>query len=224
MNNLVVFGDSFSTNFTNNNSVKIEDSWPVLLSEKLDLNLINHSLPGACNGEITNKFFKHYEDISNNDIVILEIGFFNRILEQFSGTTFMLGYDNERFDKLDFEFYSRKTLDLDVYIKQDLIKFQFIFEYLNKRNIKFLVWCIDGILDAKLQPYSYSQLYEFIYKKFSDNIVLFDGKFSLMDEVIEKNPNFWVNKSDKHFNKLGHEFFFLYLYDIVIGNKIKKII
>jgi hypothetical protein len=45
-----------------------------------------------------------------------------------------------------------------------------------------------------------------------------------MDEVIEKNPKFWVNNSDKHFNKLGHEYFFLYLYDIIKGIQRKKLI
>ena len=63
MNNLIIFGDSFSTHFTNDDSVKIEESWPVLLSEKLGLKLINHALIGACNGEIINKFFKEYECI-----------------------------------------------------------------------------------------------------------------------------------------------------------------
>ena len=41
MNNLYIFGDSFSTNFTSTNEVEINDSWPILLSEKLNLNLIN---------------------------------------------------------------------------------------------------------------------------------------------------------------------------------------
>lgn len=224
MNNLVVFGDSFSTNFTNDKSVKIEESWPVLLSQKLNLNLINKALPGASNGEITNEVFKEYNDIKDNDIVILEIGFFNRILEQFSGTTFMLGYDDHRFDDLDFKFYTRKSLNLDMYIKQDLIKFEFICEYLKKRNIKFLIWCIDGVLDVKEQPHSYNQLNYSLYKNFSENFVHFNKKFSLMDEIIEKYPKFWVNNSDKHFNKLGHEFFFLYLYDIITGKERKTII
>ena len=112
-NNLIIFGDSFSTHFTTNNSVVLEESWPVLLSKKLNLNLINNALPGASNGEITNEIFKKYDDIKDDDIVILEIGFFNRILEQFSGTTFMLGYNDDRFDELDFKFYTRKVLNMD---------------------------------------------------------------------------------------------------------------
>jgi len=224
MNNLVVFGDSFSTHYSTDNSVLLEESWPILLSKELNLNLINHSLPGACNGEITNEVFKRYSDINDGDIVIVEIGFFNRILEQFTGTTFMLGYDDARFDDLDFKFYSRKSLNLDLYIKQDLVKFEFICEYLKKRNIKFLIWFIDGELNPKDNPQSYNQLRYSLHNNFSEYFIQFNGKFSLMDEIIEKNPNFWVNKSDKHFNKIGHEYFFLYLYDIIIGNERKKLI
>ena len=222
MSNLVVFGDSFSTHFTTNNSVVLEESWPVLLSKELNLNLVNNALPGASNGEITNEVFKKYDDIKDDDIVILEIGFFNRILEQFSGTTFMLGYNDDRFDELDFKFYTRKVLNMDSYIMQDFIKFQFICEYLSKRNIKFLVWCIDEMVDPKETPMAHNRFFKYFYKNFESNFVKFNNEFGLMSNVVEKNPQFWVNNSDKHFNKLGHEYFFLYLYDIILG--IKKII
>ncbi len=224
MSNLIVFGDSFSTHFTTNNSVLLEESWPVLLSEKLNLNLINNALPGACNGEITNEIFKKYNDINDNDIVIIEIGFFNRILEQFSGTTFMLGYNDDRFDELDFNFYSRKILNMDSYIMQDFIKFEFICEYLKRRNIKFLVWCIDDIVDPKDNPKAHNRFFKYFYDKFNANFIKFNREFGLMTNIVEKNPQFWVNNSDKHFNKLGHEYFFLYLYDIIIGKERKNII
>ncbi len=224
MNNLVVFGDSFSTHFSNNNSVKIEESWPILLSEKLNLNLINNALPGACNGEITNEIFKKYDDINNDDIVIIEIGFFNRILEQFSGTTIMLPYDTNRFDELDCKFYSRKILDLDEYIKQDLIRYEFICEYLEKRNINFLIWCVDDMVEPKDNPKAHNRFFKYFYNKFSTNFIKFNEEFGLMTNVVEKNPNFWIDKSDKHFNKLGHEYFFLYLYDIIREKERKNII
>jgi len=218
-NNLVIFGDSFSTNFSTNNSVLLEESWPVLLSKKLNLNLINHSLIGACNGEITHEFFKKYKDIKNDDIVIIEIGFFNRIFEQFTGTTFMLNSGHEKFESFEIEFYKRKCLKLDTHIYLDLLKFEFICDYLTKRNIKFLIWCIDGRLDVNELPHAHNHLYYSLYSNFSKNFIKFNNEFSLMDEVVEKSPSFWINNSDKHFNKLGHEYFFLYLYDIIAGNK-----
>ena len=134
MNNLYIFGDSFSTNFTSTNEVEINDSWPVLLSEKLNLNLINHAIIGASNGEIINKFFEKYEDIKKDDIVIFEIGFYNRVLDPFQNTTVAIEYD-DRFIKVEMDFFEYKSLDMDEYIKQDLVKMEFIFNYL-KMNSK----------------------------------------------------------------------------------------
>jgi len=215
MNNLIVFGDSFSTHFTTNDSVKIEESWPHLLSKELGMGVINHSLVGGCNGEIINKFFKEYDCIQSNDIVILEIGFFNRLLDHFKNTTIHLEFD-DRFDELDFEFFSRKVLDMDEYIKQDIIKYGFICEYLKQRGNKFYLWCLDRELSPKKEPYAHAQFHISLIKKFESNLIKFNNKYSLMGEVIEKTPKYWVNNSDKHFNKTGHLFFFQYLYDIIL--------
>ncbi len=223
MNNLIVFGDSFSTHYTTNDSVNIEDSWPKLLSKKLGLELINHSLIGGCNGEILNKFFKEYECIKKDDIIILEIGFFNRLLDQFKNTTIHLEFD-ERFDELDFQFFSRKVLNMDEYIRQDIIKYAFICEYLKQRGNKFYLWCLDRELSFKDEPTAYNEFNSSIVNKFYENLIKFKNKYSLMDVVIEKNPKFWVNNSDKHFNKLGHEYFFLYLYGVITGTQIKELI
>jgi hypothetical protein len=225
-NNLIVFGDSFSTHFTTNDSVKIEDSWPILLSSKLKLNLINHSLIGCSNGEILNKFFKEYETIQDGDIVILEIGFYNRILDHFKNTTIHLQYD-ARFVPIEKEFFEFKVLDMDEYIRQDLIKYEFIAHYLKSRGIKFYIWSLDSELKASDTRFAFTQFNTSLASKYKDNFITFNGVYSLMDEIIENNPSFWVNKSDKHLNKNGHEFFFQYLYDVMMGNSlnyIKKLI
>jgi hypothetical protein len=221
MNNLIIFGDSFSTHFTTNDSVKIEDSWPELLSKKLGLNLINHALIGSSNGEITNKFFKEYECIQTDDVVILEIGFFDRLLDQFKNTTIDLEYD-KRFEELDFEYFSRKILDMDEYIRQDIIKYTFICEYLKQRGNKFFIWCLDKDLPSKKKSFAYSQFNESLVSKFTNNFIRFNNKYSLMHEIIEKTPAYWVKDSDKHFNKIGHLFFFQYLYDIITSTEVKK--
>lgn len=221
MNNLIVFGDSFSTHFTTNDSVKIEDGWPHLLSNKLEMNLINHALVGGCNGEIINKFFKEYDCIKNGDIIILEIGFFNRILDHFKNTTINLQYDT-RFDELDFEYFSRKILDMDEYIRQDIIKYGFICEYLKQKGNKFYIWCLDRELNPQNEMYAHAQFHKSLILKFDKNLIRFNNKFSLMDEIIEKTPEYWVNNSDKHFNKTGHQFFFQYLYDVIVSKKENK--
>ena len=35
MKNLYIFGDSFSTNFSTIHEIELQDSWPILLSNKL---------------------------------------------------------------------------------------------------------------------------------------------------------------------------------------------
>jgi len=225
MNNLIIFGDSMSTNYSTNDSVLIEEAWPNLLANSLNLNLINHSLIGASTGEIINKFFNEYECIQSNDVVILQIGFFNRVLDNFKNTTVALGYDT-RFSKLEMDFFEYKSLELDEYIAQDFIKFEFICEYLSNRNIEFSVWCIDNMINSNEYPIAYDRFFKHFYNKFSANFIKYADEFSIMASLIEKNPKFWINKDDKHFNKTGHLFFFQYLYDIILSrlNKENKII
>jgi hypothetical protein len=200
MNNLYIFGDSFSTNFTSTNEVEINESWPVLLSKKLNLNLINHAIIGACNGEIINKFFEKYENIKKDDIVIFEIGFYNRVLDPFQNTTIAIGYD-DRFIKVEMDFFEYKSLDMDEYIRQDLRKMEFIFNYLKTIGVKFYIWCIDRDLDPIKEKYGFSH-FEFVTRKFPDN-------------VIQYNNQYWCSDGDKHFNKLGHLEFFQYLYPYI---------
>ena len=214
MNNLYIFGDSFSTNFTSTNEVEINDSWPVLLSEKLNLNLINHAIIGASNGEIINKFFEKYEDIKKDDIVIFEIGFYNRVLDPFQNTTVAIGYD-DRFIKVEMDFFEYKSLDMDEYIKQDLVKMEFIFNYLKTIGVKFYIWCIDRDLDPIKEKYGFSHFQFVVRHKFSDNIIQYNNQFSFFDNFIKKNPQYWCSDGDKHFNKLGHLEFFQYLYPYI---------
>jgi hypothetical protein len=214
MRNLIIFGDSFSTNFTHKEEVDFLESWPKLLSDKLNLNLLNYAMIGACNGEIINRFFKEYQNINKNDIVIFEIGFYNRVLDPFKNTTVAIGYD-KRFSKIEMDFFEYKALNLDEYIKQDLIKLQFIFHYLKSIGVEFYIWCIDKNLDITKEKNAYEHFFYSLRDKFFDNIVLYNNEFSFFEEFVNKNPKYWSSNSDKHFNKLGHNDFFLYLYQYI---------
>jgi hypothetical protein len=211
MKNLVIFGDSFSTNFTHKNDVLENESWPYLLSDKLNLNLLNYAMIGACNGEIINRFFKEYQNIKNGDIVIFEIGFYNRILDPFQNTTVAIGYD-KRFSKIEMDFFEYKVLNLGEYIKQDLIKMEFIFDYLKSIGVEFYIWCIDKDLSLEKEKNAYEHFFYSLRHKFSNNIIKYNEKFSFFEEFVNKNPKYWSADSDKHLNKLGHNDFFLYLY------------
>ena len=219
MKNLVIFGDSFSTNFTHKNEVEIESSWPNLLAEKLEMNLINYAMIGACNGEIINRFFKEYKNIKRGDVVIFEIGFYNRVLDPFKNTTVAIGYD-KRFSKLEMDFFEYKALDLDEYIKEDLVKMEFIFNYLTTIGVDFYIWCIDRELDIHKEKKSYEHFFYSLKSKFEKNIITYNHKLSFFDEFVQKNPKYWSAESDKHFNKLGHNDIFLYLYQYIQKNLI----
>jgi hypothetical protein len=214
MKNLIIFGDSFSTNFTHKNEVDISDSWPNLLANELQFNLLNYAMIGACNSEIINRFFKEYENIKKRDIVIFEIGFYNRILDPFKNTTVAIGYD-KRFSKIEMDFFEYKTLNLDEYIKQDLIKMEFIFDYLKSIGVEFYIWCIDKDLSLEKEKNAYEHFFYSLRHKFSNNIIKYNEKFSFFEEFVNKNPKYWSSNSDKHFNKLGHNDFFLYLYPYI---------
>jgi len=219
MRNLVIFGDSFSTNFTHKNDVDIFDSWPNLLAKELNLNLLNYAMIGACNGEIINRFFKEYKNIKKGDIVIFEIGFYNRVIDPFQNTTVAIGYD-KRFSKLEMDFFEFKALDLDEYIKQDLIKIEFILNYLKTIDVDFYIWCIDRKLNFEKEKKSYEQFFYSLNQKFNQNIIKYNDEYSFFDEFVQKNPKYWSAESDKHFNKLGHNNIFLYLYQYIQKNLI----
>lgn len=214
MKNLIIFGDSFSTNFTTTNEVEVNESWPVLLSKKLNCNLLNFGIIGASNGEIINKFFEKYREIKKGDFVILEIGFYNRVLDAFKNTTVAIGYDT-RFAKVEMDFFEYKALNLDEYITQDLIKFAFICNYLKIIGANFLVWSIDRELNKEKEPRAYAHFFYHLRDEIQNNMVHFNGKFSCMDEFINPNKKYWCSDGDKHFNKLAHSDFFEYLYPYI---------
>ena len=178
------------------------------------MNLVNHAIIGACNGEIINKFFQYYETIKSGDIVIFEIGFYNRVIDPFQNTTVSIGYD-KRFSKIEMDFFEFKALNLDEYIKQDLVKIEFILNYLKTIGVKFYVWCIDRDLDIEKEKLAFAQFSFVLKNKFSDNIIKYNDKFSFFEEFVNKNEKYWSSDSDKHFNKLGHNHFFLYLYQYI---------
>lgn len=212
MKKLIIFGDSFSTNFTTNDSVPVENGWPELLSKQLNIQLINHAIIGASNGEIINKFFEKYEDIDSNSIVIFQIGFFSsRILEHFSGKTIQIGYDyteEKKFSIEDIQYYNKKVFNLDKYIYSDILKIEFICNYLQKLGISFLIWSLDDIIDNISTPSAFNLFHNKLCIKFLKNFLFFGYTHSMMNDIILKRPEFWALKNDWHFNTAGHQYFY----------------
>jgi hypothetical protein len=103
---------------------------------------------------------------------------------------------------------------MDEYIRQDLRKMEFIFNYLKTIGVKFYIWFIDRNLDPIKEKYGFSH-FEFVTRKFPDNVIQYNNQFSFFDNFIKKNPQYWCSDGDKHFNKLGHLEFFQYLYPYI---------
>lgn len=50
----------------------LPDSWPIILSKKMNMNLVNYGKGGASNQEIFQRFCKHSHEIKKGDVVIYE--------------------------------------------------------------------------------------------------------------------------------------------------------
>lgn len=57
---------------------RLPDSWDMLLSKKLDLNLINNSEGGISNQEIFHRFLKTYDRFNDGDVIVIEWTFVER--------------------------------------------------------------------------------------------------------------------------------------------------
>ena len=57
MSSLYIFGDSFSTNFSTINEIELQDSWPILLSNKLGYELKSFASAGISNYGILNTIY-----------------------------------------------------------------------------------------------------------------------------------------------------------------------
>jgi len=202
---LFVFGDSFSTNYTLDNQVKVEESWPVLLSDALNCKLLNYANAGMCNGEIINRFIQHYYEIEADDMVVIQTGFFSRFLNPFTNSTIfandiLSGSEHKNLDsntKQDYDFYRQYMLTLDTYITHDMLKYKFILDYLSIRNIKFFLWSVD--------PHPF--LDKYIINNFSERYMLYPKDW----ERITSDRKFWAG-NDKHFNAPAHSFVFEWFY------------
>ena len=196
---LFVFGDSFSTNYTTDIPIPLQDSWPELLSKNLNCTLKNYASAGMCNGEIINRFIARYKEITPEDVVIIQTGFFSRILNPFTNSTLFL---NDVLNKSDHKNQSSNTMaeynffiqyinNLDTYFNNEVLKFQFIFDFLTLQGNKFLIWSVDNN----------SYLEKYIFPAYKKHYVMYPKDW----ENITSNPKHW-NGNDRHFNGIAHKY------------------
>ena len=150
MKNLYIFGDSFSTNFSTINEIELEESWPILLSNKLGYELKSYASPGISNYGILHSIYDnlYFDKLDKNDIVIIGITFYDRIYDFWknAGIDFK-DANSEKFTKNEINFYQEKILDNDgmtQYTNNALIQYDFIINALKTITPNVLFWNIDN--------------------------------------------------------------------------------
>jgi hypothetical protein len=210
MKNLYIFGDSFSTNFSTINEIELEESWPILLSNKLGYELKSYASPGISNYGILNKIYDNLDltEIDKSDIIIIGITFYDRLYDLWKNAGIDLPNNTSLFTKNEVNFYQEKILDEDgmaQYIKNSLLQYYFIINSLKTITPNVLFWNIDT---------SESPIFKKMIKLNSENYIKpFDEKSWI--DYCYSNKLWWQTNNDKHFGKLGHKEFFEYLYPYI---------
>ena len=198
-----IFGDSYSTNFSSNNSVRYESSWPMLLSGEHNVNLASKA--GASNLEIIRSVMTEFGSIRRGDAVILQIGYFNRVFDMFTDRTFTAA-GMETFTSIERSYYISKLYEPDLYVKNTLMFFDHIITVLRDRTDRVFVWMFEKIGERNSLAMEYFN--DSIIKKHGSRFITFDGSYSAEIGYFDKHPEYCVGSFDKHLNELGHANFY----------------
>ena len=210
-NNLIIFGDSFSTNFSVTNEINLEESWPVLLSNKLGYNLHNFANAGISNYGILNNIYTHlkFNELTKSDIVIIGFTFYDRLYDFWKNVGIDLkNNDTSSFSELEVKFYQYKQIDDDAmekYTYNALLQYNFIINSLKKITPNIFFWNMDkcGL-----------PLFNEMVKNNQKHYIKPFNEICWID-YCNSNPKWWQTNGDKHFNKTGHLEFFQYLYPYI---------
>lgn len=187
-NKLWVFGDSLSTgynSFVPNCLYPKEFWWSSILAEKLNLESINTAGSGNDRFQILVKWLTNWNDISENDIVIYQIGFKDR---------YNLQPLNINALDLPFELLKDKNLENYYFGEYGFNLFEkVVLNWGKKLNLYF--WNV------------YENWQE--YDKCPNKLVSPNGDKSLWENYLWKDNSLWIYNDegfeDRHFNKDGHQ-------------------
>jgi hypothetical protein len=213
MKNLYIFGDSFSTNFSTIDEVSIEESWPVLLSNKLNYELQSYASAGISNYGILHKMYHNIDNLDKDDIVIIGITFYDRLYDFWKNIGIDLkNNDIKGFNESEIEFYKHKLSsknEMMQYTENALLQYNFIIENL-KRYTNVFFWNMDkcGL-----------PIFNKMVKNHSKNYIT-PIEAECWIDVCNKTSLWWQTNNDRHFGKEGHKEFFLYLYQYIQLNLI----
>ena len=161
MKNLWVFGDSFTygngcllgdpyeKKYRASNDEKI---WPVIVSEKLGMNLKNKGFGLYSNDKIIDTIIENYDYISEGDLVILGKTFYSRFDIPINNHLITLSPTN--LPPYEDEFLNELIICMNSKLFEDrqMKRFDFFKNQLEKRGVFFLTW------DVETEWYSYETI------------------------------------------------------------------
>jgi hypothetical protein len=202
-NKLWVFGCSFSTGM---NLVKESDehrlriSWPYVLADKLDLELVNNAKPGQCNWVSILQFIDRRDEIQAGDKVVFEFTFFDRynIYPTKAGIDDLKSYFTQNGNHTIAEHIAEfRNVNYKWFTKQ-------VNNWCIKNKILIYYWSAEGQVHSDFKKYK--EIINFIPAPNSTNDFTnysFYTKWqndATNQHIVEKD-----GKIDKHFNELGHQ-------------------
>ena len=207
MKNLYIFGDSFSTNFSTIDEIELEESWPILLSNKLGYELKSYASAGISNYGILNTIYNN-SNFDKDDVVIIGITFYDRLYDFWKNVGIDLrNNDTEGFTQNEINFYQEKIINRNgmmQYTQNALLQYNFIIKSL-KQTTNVYFWNMDkcGL-----------PLFNEMVKNNQKNYIKPFNEVCWID-YCNSNPKWWQTNDDRHFGKTGHLEFFQYLYPYI---------
>jgi len=208
MKTLYIFGDSFSTNFSTINEIQLEDSWPILLSNKLGYELKSFASAGISNYGILNTIYNN-SNFDKDDIVIIGITFYDRLYDFWKNIGIDLRNNNtEGFTQNEINFYQEKIINTNgmmQYTQNALLQYNFIIDSIKNITTNVYFWNMDKCGLPLFNKMVKNNQKSYI-KPFNETCWI---------DYCNSNPKWWQTNDDRHFGKTGHLEFFQYLYEYI---------
>jgi hypothetical protein len=219
MNKLFTFGCSYTALYVNNNIpnyLKYREykggfypkTWSELLSEKLNLKLINYGISGSGNDLIFEKFCEKSDELCKGDTLIIEWSYHTRVNFQFD-------VESDIFDKI------RVGRNQDYY-KDQFLKFEKVIDLLCKYiGVNVFYWSGDWEVIYRLPKEKlYNKKYLLCDKHLSnkyEQYTPFTSVFELGGQTIQMESNGLID--DLHFGESAHKIMADLFYNHIINFK-----
>jgi hypothetical protein len=219
MNTLFTFGCSYTASFEANNLENYRKykeyrggtypkSWPILLSEKIGMNIKNYGIGGTGNQSIFEQFCIHCDEINENDVVIIEWSFIHRFRMALGNNWFhmTLGAPFINFKEISNTIIENRTNEL--YVDEIFNFIKLINEFSKSKKFKIFYWFADEEMKKRLTK-DMIDIENFIcWEKSIRGEIIFRGGIT-----IEEETNNVIN--DGHFGELGHQIQSNIFYDYI---------